>query len=366
MSEAPYPFNDDLLVTAEAQAAAKQYYGVIYEALYHPELIDAFRRKDKAANEAKRKSRQWGLIAVALVTVALLLASSESLIGEPHGGETHAIGQWIAFASGVAGALGTIIGCFGVLFADSKRHWLESRLTTERLRQFHFQSLLALAPEIEAAVRSNDWTAFKQRRAAEFLRFREDVLARIPVIYDNIVNDGAEAEPWLFAELEHLGADAEPVLDELLAAYRRLRIDRQVQYASYKLQRTPALLSNLPLTQARFLDNGALACVLGLVLLHCLIIVGVFAKLDLKIVHVVAIWVAIVALALRTAEEGLKPHREVERYRDYRSALRSIDRKFAQAPTGRAKLEAMADIEVLTYDEMLNFIKSNHDARFVM
>lgn len=367
MSEAPYPFNDDLLLEPEAQKAARRYYPTIFEALYHPELIAVFQPVDRAANAAKRKSRAWGLTAVTLVTLALLLASSGPLFENPRSeGWDHAE-PWINLVSGLAGAAGTIIGFFGILFADSKRRWLEGRLATERLRQFHFQSMLALAPDIGEAVRSGDWSAFKARRAAEFRRFQDDVLARIPTVYGTLVTEEAERAPALFPGLMDIETNAGPMIEELSSAYRRLRIERQIQYASYKLQNKPQLVSDLPLSQARLLDNGAMICVLLLVLLHGLIVAGAFSQaMKLSWVHVVAIWLAILGLALRTVEEGMKPHREIERYRDHRSALRNIERKFDDSKMPERKRAAMLDLEVLAYDEMVNFLRSNHDSRFIM
>lgn len=72
------------------------------------------------------------------------------------------------------------------------------------------------------------------------------------------------------------------------------------------------------------------------------------------------------ALALRTLEEGLQPHREVERYRQYGSALRIIRDRFKRADNAKEKMQALKELEGLSYWEMVSFLKSGEEAKFVM
>ena len=364
MASVEYPFNDDLLLRDEDRLLAKRLYPNIYPALDHPELRAVFGERDAASNAAKTRSRRSGFAAVLLVGCALLATSAQPLYeGWPEAAKA------IAAVSAAAGIAGAGLGFFGVLFARAKRRWLENRLITERLRQFHFQSLLALWPEILAAAESGDWAAFHSRRAAEFARVQRDVIDRIGSIYDRLVEEEREEHPWLFRRPDQLEPGAHA--GELLASYKRLRVDRQLGYAAHKLREDRRTLSSMPRTQARRLDLIAQCSVIGLIALHVVVLPAAFVsdqvigEETVRALHVGAIWLAIAALALRTIEDGLKPHQEIERYRHYRAAIERVADKFNE-PTLEAQLAAAADLERLTVDEMVNFLKSNDEARFVM
>jgi hypothetical protein len=78
------------------------------------------------------------------------------------------------------------------------------------------------------------------------------------------------------------------------------------------------------------------------------------------------IWIAIVALAFRALQEGLQPEREIERYRHYRAGIRAIRDRFDQASSPAEKFEVMQEMERLTFDEFVNFLRSNDEARFII
>ena len=82
--------------------------------------------------------------------------------------------------------------------------------------------------------------------------------------------------------------------------------------------------------------------------------------------HFLTLAAAVVALAVRTLEEGLKPEREIERYTRYRSAIRGIRERFDTGRTHEEKLEAMLEMEQLASEEMGDFLRTHHHARFVM
>jgi hypothetical protein len=83
-------------------------------------------------------------------------------------------------------------------------------------------------------------------------------------------------------------------------------------------------------------------------------------------IHIVVIWVAIAALAVRALQEGLQPEREIERYRHYRAGVRAVRDRFDQASSPAEKLEVMLEMERLSFDEFRNFLRSNNEARFVI
>lgn len=364
MSSSDYPFNDELLFTEADRGLAKKLFPGIYPALDHEELRAAFSGIDEAANAAKKRSRRWGMIAVALVTLSLLLASTELLSHELDWSKgTLAVMGIVSAALGIPGAL---LGAFGVLFANTKREWLEGRLLTERMRQFHFQTFVGLMPDILEASRSGDWSAFTAKRGILLEKFKKEVIERRSSLFTAMV-DGDDQDVWLIPPSK----PPEPGIDidhALFRAYRYFRIERQIRFADYKLDTRRKLFPSLPRDQSAKLGLAAMLCVMGLVVLDIMIALGAGfgATRYLYLLHLAAVWFAILALSIRTLEEGLRPGREVERYRAYRSALRAIERRFNEAPTVEARYRAMTALETLTFDEMVNFLKSNNEARFVM
>jgi hypothetical protein len=79
-----------------------------------------------------------------------------------------------------------------------------------------------------------------------------------------------------------------------------------------------------------------------------------------------AMWIAIVALAIRTAEEGLQSQREVERYENYRTVCQQIQDRFDSAKSVYEKFEAMLALERASYEEMKLFLRTNLAARFIL
>ena len=84
-------------------------------------------------------------------------------------------------------------------------------------------------------------------------------------------------------------------------------------------------------------------------------------------VHIWVIWIAIAALAFRALQEGLQPEREIERYRHYRAGIRAIRDRFNRPSSSPAeKFEVMQEMERLSFDEFVNFLRSNDEARFII
>ncbi len=153
-----HTFNDDLLANKGDRRAVHELYPTLEHALYHPELVAYFKKFNDRADSAKKMSRTWGKLSIVLGAAALVLAATEIVarfLIESHSSwcivrfmiEYHfslAIGG-IAAACGI---LSVAIGGFGVLFGSRKQQWLHIRFMGERIRQFHFQSLIAQLPQI--------------------------------------------------------------------------------------------------------------------------------------------------------------------------------------------------------------------------
>jgi len=357
---AGYRFNDDLLISAQDQENARRLYAKIAYALDHGSLRDRFCAVDPLANRAKRQSRRSGIAAVTFVTTALLVASAEPLFAGRHGLTVAA-----AVVAGLLGLLGALIGAMGMLYARPKRNWLRNRLRTEQMRFFHYRVLL----ELSDLILTNRREEFLKRRAEMFEEFAEDVLDRPAVALEAVLEadwSGERLTPHLPTPPPHSDPEIEK---QFFRAYERLRIQRQLDYAQYKLQTDGRLFSSFPRQQAFWLELGAGLCIAGTVIVHLMLMVGAAlgdARLIGSWTHVLGVWFAIAALALKTLQEGLQPKLEVERYRHYRAAVRAAGERYEAATSLAERLSAATAVERASADEMVIFLRSGWESRFVM
>jgi len=357
--EEGYRFNDDVLVIKEdRKQAALQYPRVAY-ALDHPSLREWFVRADLLANAAKRRSRISGYLAVTLVAVALFVAAAEPLYGENHGAA-----QASAVVSAALGLAGALIGAFGLLHSGAKRRWLWNRQSTEQMRLFHFRTILELS-DLVCEGRKEE---FLQRREVRFRTFEEEVLSRPAQAFGDIVD-----RDWRFEgitpEVPAVQIPDGELAGELLAAYRQLRVQRQIDFCEYKLQKDGRLFSKFPSQQAIRLETASAVGLIGTILTHVFIVAAIGTGNPSWIgawTYVLGMWLAITALALKTLQEGLQPNRETERYRHYRATLRAAAERFDTAPSVPAKLQFAAQVERAAADEMIIFLRAGVESRFLM
>lgn len=359
-------FNNDLLVGASDLERAREEFPRVFFALNHQALRSAFLPIDARANKSKLRSRRWGLIAVFMATLALMIASAEVLY---HGAHEELV-RMIAIVGAIAGIGGVIIGVFGVMFHEKKEQWLADRLSTERLRQFHFQSFVASAQQVvSGATNESVARAFLEHRNKEYAAFNSQVVERAKNELHHVVEADDPGEGLIFPEhAKNLDAD-QSVLDEYFRAYTVLRFERQIGYCDFMLRRKGGFLKYAPVQQARILGAIAMSCVFAILVLHGLVFVGAIAEIKWMKgppIHVAAIWSAIVALAARTIEEGFQPETEAERLRQYRLSLKRIFERFNSSADTDDKIKAMIDLEKLSFEEMVLFLRTNYEAKFVM
>jgi hypothetical protein len=164
-----------------------------------------------------------------------------------------------------------------------------------------------------------------------------------------------------------LGPDAAE-LDPLFEAYRELRIVHQLGYANHKLT---DMSPKGPRGQRSILSTLSAVSIGLLCVIHVGIVVLVFAgghelAKSEAVLASLTIWIALSALAARAVEQGLQPEREIERYQQYRSAVRAVLERFEFANSQGEKLRVMSEMERLSFDEMRNFLVTNSASRFVM
>ena len=128
----------------------------------------------------------------------------------------------------------------------------------------------------------------------------------------------------------------------------------------------------MPRRQLIILSQAVFAWIILLLLMHVGVLAGALLPSTIFTVFyssnaiVLIIWLALAALATRAIEQGLQREREIERYQQYRSAVRAILERYDEAPTQRSKLAIMRELERLAFDEMRNFLITNERSSFVM
>jgi hypothetical protein len=143
-------------------------------------------------------------------------------------------------------------------------------------------------------------------------------------------------------------------------------------YANYKLQDDHRFLSAMPRTQLATLSQAAITCIILLLVMNFGVLLGALCPGPIQAVFhppyfiVAIIWVALAALATHAIEQGLQPEREIERYQQYRSAVRVILDRYDEAPSQAATIKIMRDMERLVFDGMRDFLITNERSRIVM
>ena len=367
-------FNNDLLMNDDSARGktdlqkAKEQFPEIIHVLDCPALREKFTAYEKEANKARQRVRALGFAAVLSVMVALIAVATKPIW--PHTSWT----RWLALLIEVSGLVATIVAVSGLWIGDWKRRWLESRLMTERLRQWHFQLLLRRGHEVEASCKNPTAAAEFEKARAQWLNdFLNAYEGKLDSKLELLANEPTHVETWLHNPPSHYSCNS-PVLRHVFAAYERLRFDHQRDYAIYKLKKStdkpfweflkwPVALQLTALSGASsFCFICALVCSAILVYSHAF---GVPDKLEIY-VSTGAIVIALIGAALRAVQEGLALDKEIERYNDYRGRTSQLCDRFEHTTDAKERLHLMEELELASVDEMKGFLRTHHNTRFVL
>jgi hypothetical protein len=231
--EQQHKFNDDLLLNKNDRSNAAQIFPRLIHVLDFPEVRQLFLKFDKPANRAKKIRRRCGYIVVLLAVLALFGASAEPLYSTANAPWPHLIGG----TSAALAIVSVLIG-FGLFNNKSKTQWLHYRLMTERLRQFHFQGIVAHIPTILESMKTpEERHAFLEARRRWFTGFRFRYEGKLDGEFDAALSDNPVRDFWLHDMEAGKISESDPDLQEVYIAYEILRFHHQINYADHMLSK---------------------------------------------------------------------------------------------------------------------------------
>lgn len=363
--------NDDLLASPGAAEAFAARYDKLAEIFHWSNLVALFEESNGDAARLRRRSRDYGLIAVGIGVTGLVLAALTPVA---------AAAVDVAAAAIVTTILGVLAALFAIasaamaysqfLMGRDKSDWLLSRFKSERLRQFHFQLILNRLNEIVLALRSDAaMTAYLAAREDDLTAFRYEQLENAEERMLHLANDTAEDRPWIFREWAKeppLAEEDAPELKALLDVLAQQRFGVQHRFVTLKLK--PGMAS--PATRSALIARAS--NVLTALLLLVTIVTGASlafgatptGPLLVGLAATTGIASAAIA-AMRVISDGLQLTADTERYRWYLATIKSLNRRFDASPPAQA-VARLRDLERLSYQEMRRFIVSASQSKFVI
>lgn len=356
--------NDDLLFEQRHRDFIARRHPNASPILDWPELRALFGAHDPHAGQFRRRSRRLGLAAIGLGCASLVLSAWLSAISLA--GPSPA--RWFGALAALLAVAGGILGYSGVLSGRDKARWLNHRFWTERMRQLHFQLIVNHLPLATAVVadpsRRPEWEAL---RAATLDVFEHAYMRPLADSIEQMRDDLALDRPWIESAWSRPGpgpADS-PATEELFLLLKLQRFGIQRRYATYKLMEG----RHSPKTRSRWLRIVAdLFTVLSLLVAFALGLVHLLAgEKDAAIAILLGLGGTLAAfiLGLRVLDEGLLLRSETERYEWYLAAVESAERRY-DAGDSAAKIDALREMERLSYQELRWFTVTFDESRFVM
>jgi len=351
--------NDDLLITAKSRADLKAAHPQAFRVLDWPELRAAFKRHNDAATKAKRKNRVQGVSGLAISGPGLMVLAVAPLAGpnEPR----------MQFLALVLMSLGGLLGLLHWTVMRAQRTWLGHRYCAERLRQFHFQSLVSNLDLVSLAMTDDQALAELRRKRVTWL---SDLGLETPdprYLVRDVIEDSTDAALWLRPEFR----DAKPPradkaqLALLFTALERLRIGIQYAYAQRNLG-SDIYSAPLRAKLLRFVADGGFIASLAVMAIAWVTFMSGTLFLHLSPLEWTGIMGLISAGGLvgKSLLEGMQAEADVDRYVTYAESLSEVKRQYEQ-PAISAKVEALRRLELLAYREMRHFLRTHQMARFL-
>ena len=371
---------EDFLHSSVERDSAKEEFPSIYFSLFSSYISDEVLRLDAIANKKKVRLQNFGMLAVFLALIALALAAIDIALLAPILNKTEIqknLAIIIPFVAALSGISSFIIGYYGAGIGSRKRDWIRLRMQTELIRQWKARYYLNHRNQILTCVgdarKAADYSRSLRR---DFQDFSEYLNLHSDLLLEEIVNSSSTTElaEVLQSYMGRVSID-DPAqslrseeVDEFYRAYRRMRLQGQENYAGY-IATSSGPFRTHPRVQKENLHTVGIYSVFGIVILHVSVTLGVLTGIkELKsiYVHLTTVILALVALAARAFEDGLKPNEHLTRYAGYFATVKHLALHFDRARKPSSKHEYGWELEEAAYAEMVEFLKTCSKARFLM
>ncbi|QDU21871.1 hypothetical protein [Urbifossiella limnaea] len=379
-----HKYNDDLLAHHEDQAAIKVLFPEVFHVLDHPELRAEFATYNGLSNGAKRFVHRLGLVAVGLAALALMSSAMTPILkaveGVPGLSESAAktlrvMQEWSIYLE-VAGLVGAAIALGGLWIGEKKKRWLEGRLMTEKLRAWHFQTLIHRGKEIEASCDRSNPNAVKEyqeKRAKWFTAFLQQHRGKL----DSQLHELIDSPETQYASLHEHASSYPPdskALPVVLEAYKALRLRHQADYAAHKLQKD----TNQPFwaphrwpTSVLKERLGSLSsfCIIGALLASAYVVLAHFGQwplADSPAMPAVSLCFLVLNVTARGIMDGLAVREESQRYVDYSGEVRYLLTRYEATGNRAERLQIMQDMERAAVEELKGFLRAHYEAKFIV
>jgi len=361
-------FNDDLLMNNADLAFARSQFPQIVHVLDCARLREKFAEYDGVANEARDWVRRLGLATVISATLALVVVATKPIWRD--GSWT----RWFALPIELGGLLAALVAAGGLWLGPWRRRWLESRLMTERLRQWHFQLLVRRGKEIEASCHgSRALAAFENQRELWLADFLKAYEGRLDTHLESMTADPQDVDAWVHDSATTFERH-DDVLPHVFQAYERLRLDHQYNFAVWKLRKSNdrpiwQFVKWPAICQVAVLSSLSSVCFIAALISSAILAYddafGIPWNTELY-VRTGAISAALIGGALRTIQEGFAPAKELERYQDYRGRTAQLRDRFKRTTDARERLHLMEELELASVNEMKGFLRTHVAASFLL
>jgi len=390
-----FNFNDEFFLNELDKERLEERFPNVHFAFYCEEASSLFNSFDPDAKASKISFQHFGLVAVCLAVLALVVAAADPIFLLPAseaGVVSDVVPKVVAGVAATAGLLSILIGALGFGIGQRKKEWQKKRLIGERLRQWQAQYICSHLPEIVAAAGSDSRvTSYIRKRAADFGTFKADhvdnVGSRLQEVNDkgravpadhrntnsrfnlwtNVELDHGSQRPLTESPMENTRESRQSILTELFDAYDAIRFRAQEDYTRYMLGKGP--IETHPRVQEDWLKKLGLFAVITIIALHIIVIWGVLAdvsELKSPTIHFLAVSTALIGLGIRVLEDGLQPTSHVARLQDYLEAVSETRQRFREAETADAKRLEMRALEEAAARELLSFMRTINASRYVL
>ena len=363
--------NDDLLLKEKARQNLTDSYPRAFRVLDWANLRDQFKKYDLLANESKTKINRHG------GRGALLSAMGASLLALAPLFPASTVQKVIVVVGCGLVLIGGMMGLWHLLIHSGRVKWLLNRVWTERLRQFHFQYLIN---NLDAAIAAMD----DDDKLEEYRSLRDDALetfisdtnkdlsARGPIKFIRwLAADHIDDRVWGQQEWRTIQVNPNTDMTEnhrnLFKCLSKLRIGIQEYYSGLQLKPGTASQGNI----ARLITvNGNIATLIFVVSLTVAGMAilfypgpGVFlSDIMIAISGIAAAW----GLFLRLVDQGMGYSLDAERYGIYAERVGVVRKRFdAAGDSVIGHIAALRELEIYTYREMRQFLRTHLQSRFL-